>query len=204
MSITVFRNNAATTARSAFQVSQAIAFNTITAAVITADRTRAAWSATAHHRRIAAILARATYAGIRAAAPHAGRAVLHLIAVVISIAVLAYRRGRQFRDWLNALVAECEAESPAMPTIEPEPEIESITQPEPEPIAQPEIEEIAPQPELQPQSDPQPEFMIDLINSMTRDELRRECRRQGINWRDAKGKNRHLTVTEMKEAIAAI
>ncbi len=131
MSVSTFRNNAAITATAAVQTTQAIAYTTITAAVITADRTRAAWAATAHHRRTAYVIARATYAGVKAAAPHAGRAVLHLIAVVISIAVLAYRRGRQFRAWLDALVAECEAEAPAQPTIEPE--IEPITQPEPTP-----------------------------------------------------------------------
>lgn len=38
---------------------------------------------------------------------------------------------------------------------------------------------------------------------MNKDSLRKACQANGIKWRNAKGKNKHLSVEEMKKALAA-
>lgn len=45
---------------------------------------------------------------------------------------------------------------------------------------------------------------VEVPTKMTRDQLRKACQQQGIKWRDAKGKNKHLTVAEMETALAKV
>lgn len=40
-------------------------------------------------------------------------------------------------------------------------------------------------------------------SAMTRDQLRKACQQQGVKWRDVHGRNKHLTVEEMRSALAA-
>ncbi len=40
--------------------------------------------------------------------------------------------------------------------------------------------------------------------AMNRDQLRKACQRCGVKWRDAKGKNAHLTKAEMITALTAL
>lgn len=40
--------------------------------------------------------------------------------------------------------------------------------------------------------------------TMTRDQLRKACQKAGIKWRSAHGVNKHLTVTEMRDALQGV
>lgn len=87
---------------------------------------------------------------------------------------------------------------PALPVQQPEPAALPAAQPA-QAMAIAEVDcvispaELA---ELLPAPEPQPPVKLG------RDQLRSLCRELGIKWRDAKGKNKHLTCAEMREQIA--
>ncbi len=45
--------------------------------------------------------------------------------------------------------------------------------------------------------------VVEFLEAMTTPVLRRECSERGISWKNARGKNRHMTKAQMVEAIAA-
>jgi len=92
------------------------------------------WTMTGPTRRAAKVYARALWAGTRAATPTALAAIATLAVLTLALGLLAYRRGRAFRSWCDALVSAAEQQAVAPTAIAIPPAPAPSPEPEPAPI----------------------------------------------------------------------
>jgi hypothetical protein len=115
-------------------------------------------------------------------------------------AVIAYALGQSarilFQSWVDATVESCLATpDPVEPAA-----IEDEAQPAP---ANPDQWLIDLADEAAQRPDPTQADWQAFLTTMNTANLRKHCTESGIRWKDARGKNRHLTKAQMIAAIAA-